>query len=140
MKPRAGGPVLSGVSLPATTTPPSTAARPEPLAEDTMDVTAPALEGKTSIQPGDTLGQFSYGPATQTTVVTTTTTTTTQFPPLMLRAPKHLRDLDPKLYPLAASPTPKSIKKLSFEVDGKPTTFEEADDTLEAIEKVRIFW
>ena len=89
------------------------------------------------IQSEDTLGQFSYGPATQTTVVTTTTTTTTKFPPLMLRAPKHLRDLDPKIYPLAASPTPKSIKKLSFEVDGKPTTFEEADDTLETFEKVR---
>lgn len=127
--------MLSGVSLPTTTTP---SARLETSTENTMDVRVPVLDGKTAINRGDTLGQFSYGPATQTTVVTTTTTTTTQFPPLMLKAPKHLRDLDPKMYPLAASPTPKSIKKLSFEVDGKSTTFEEAEDTLDAIEKVRV--
>ena len=80
-------------------------------------------------QADDTLGQFSYGPATQTTVVTTTTTTTTKFPPLMLRAPRHLEDLDPKMYPLAASPTPASIRKLHFSIEGKPATFEEAHDT-----------
>ena len=89
-----------------------------------------------SMNAEDTLGQFSYGPATQTTVVTTTTTTTTNFPPLMLRAPRNLHDLDPKLYPLAGSPTPTSIKKLAFEVDGMSTTFEEAEDTLQAIEQV----
>ena len=74
--------------------------------------------------------------ATQTTVVTTTTTTTTAFPPLMVKAPQHLNDLDPKMYPLAASPTPQSIKKLFFDVEGRPTIFQEADDTLEAFEKV----
>ena len=104
-----------------------------------MDVTGHSMDMKNVIHPDDTLGQFSYAPTTKVTTVTTTTTTTTKFPPLMLKGPKHLRDLDPKLYPLAGSPTPKSIKRLSFEVDGKATTFEEADDTLEAIEKVRVF-
>ena len=89
------------------------------------------------MDPRDTVGQFSYGPATQTTVVTTTTTTTTEFPPLVLRAPRHLNDLDPKLYPLASSPTPSSIKRLSFEIDGRSTTFLEADDTIETVQKVR---
>ena len=91
------------------------------------------LEG---IRPDDVLGQFSYAPATQTTVVTTTTTTTTNFPPILMKAPQHLFDLDPKLYPLASSPTPTSIKKLRFDVDGTPTLFQEADNTLETLEKV----
>ena len=91
------------------------------------------LEG---IRPDDVLGQFSYAPATQTTVVTTTTTTTTNFPPILMKAPQHLFDLDPKLYPLASSPTPISIKKLCFDVDGTPTLFQEADNTLETLEKV----
>lgn len=91
------------------------------------------LEG---VRSDDVLGQFSYAPATQTTVVTTTTTTTTNFPPIMMKAPQHLYDLDPKLYPLASSPTPTSIKKLCFDVDGTPTLFQEADDTLETLEKV----
>ena len=94
------------------------------------------LEG---IRPDDVLGQFSYAPATQTTVVTTTTTTTTNFPPILMKAPQHLFDLDPKLYPLAASPTPISIKKLCFDVDGTPTLFQEANDTLETLEKVCTF-
>ncbi len=88
------------------------------------------------IRSGDALGQFSYAPATQTTVVTTTTTTTTKFPPLMVKAPRHLHDLDPKQYPLASTPTPQSIKKLRFDVDGRPTMFQEADDTLDTLEKV----
>ena len=89
-----------------------------------------------NIRPEDVLGQFSYAPATQTTTVVTTTTTTTNFPPLRMKAPQHLYDLDPKLYPLAASPTPYSIKKLCFDVDGRPTLFQEADDTLQTLEEV----
>ncbi|MCJ1472202.1 SCF ubiquitin ligase complex subunit cdc4 [Lambiella insularis] len=76
----------------------------------------------------EVLGQFSFAPATQTTIVTTTTTTTTSFPPLMLKAPVHLYELDPKLYPLAASPTPSTLKKLKFELGGRPTIFCEAED------------
>ena len=95
-----------------------------------------ALQSVEAIRSEDVLGQFSYAPATQTTVVTTTTTTTTNFPPLMMKAPQHLYDLDSKLYPLASSPTPHSIKKLCFDVEGRPTIFQEADDTLQAIQKV----
>lgn len=85
----------------------------------------------------DMLGQFSFAPATQTTIVTTTTTTTTSFPPLMIKAPHHLHELDPKMYPLASSPTPKSIKRFCFDVGGRPTFFSEADDTRDTLEEVR---
>ena len=95
-----------------------------------------ALQPLEVIRSEDVLGQFSYAPATQTTVVTTTTTTTTNFPPIMMKAPQHLYDLDPKLYPLASSPTPTAIRKLCFDVDGTPTLYQEADDTLETLEKV----
>ena len=84
----------------------------------------------------DMLGQFSFAPATQTTIVTTTTTTTTSFPPLMMKAPHHLHQLDPKMYPLASSPTPKSIKRFCFDVGGRPTFFSEADDTRDTLEVV----
>lgn len=88
--------------------------------------------------PDDTLGQFSFGPTTQTTVVTTTTTTTstTCFPPLRIKAPGHLGDSDPKLYPLAATPTPRSLKDLSFDVGGRLAQFREASDTVDAYQKV----
>ena len=85
----------------------------------------------------DIFGQFTFAPATQTTVVTTTTTTTTSFPPLMIKAPHHLHELDPKLYPLASSPTPKSIKRFCFDIGGKPTYFNEAENTSNALHGVR---
>ncbi len=85
----------------------------------------------------DILGQFSFAPATQTTVVTTTTTTTTSFPPLVIKAPHHLHELDAKLYPLASSPTPKSIKRFCFDIGGKPTYFKEAENTRDALHGVR---
>lgn len=84
--------------------------------------------------PRPFMGQLS---ATQTKVVTTTTTTTTSFPPLLLNPPLHLHDMDPKQYPLAAAPTPASMKKFSFNVGGSRTTFEEADDSLMNIAQVR---
>ncbi|KAI9678841.1 MAG: SCF ubiquitin ligase complex subunit cdc4 [Caeruleum heppii] len=83
--------------------------------------------GGFSGSPHATLGQFSYAPATKTTVITTTTTTTTAFPPFLLKSPRHLEALDPKQYPLAASPTPKTLKNLSFDLAGTPTHFREAD-------------
>ena len=82
------------------------------------------------VSPHAVVGQIS---ATQTMVVTTTTTTTTSFPPLLLNPPKHLHDMDPKQYPLAASPTPTSIKKLCFDVEGRTTTFEEARDMMQIL-------
>ena len=82
------------------------------------------------------VGQVSYAPATQTTVVTTTTTTTTAFPPFILKAPRHLYDLDPKLYPLAASPTPQSIKRFRFDSGGIASLFQEAEDSSAKLEEV----
>lgn len=87
----------------------------------------------------DVLGQFSFGPTTQTTVVTTTTTTTTSFPPLKIKAPNLLRELDPKVYPLASAPTPQSMKKLCFDVGGRATVFQEADDTMDTYREVLRF-
>ena len=89
-----------------------------------------------ALSSDDILGQFSFGPTTQTTVVTTTTTTTTSFPPLKIKAPSHLHELDPKLYPLASAPTPQSMRKFCFEVGGRPTVFREADDTLDTYREV----
>lgn len=84
----------------------------------------------------DTLGQLSFAPATQTTVVVTTTTTTTNFPPFVMRTPSQLHDLDPKLYPLAATPTPQAMKRFCFDIDGKPTFFREAEATGETLQEV----
>ncbi len=83
-----------------------------------------------------TLGQFSFAPATQTTVVTTTTTTTTRFPPFVMRAPRRMQDLDPKLYPLASTPTPPSLRNISFNLEGKQTIFREAEDSAVAMQEI----
>ena len=91
----------------------------------------------TKMPPHDTLAQFSFAPATQTTVVTTTTTTTTRFPPLLMRPPKRSHQLDPRQYPLAASPTPAVLKNISFTLGGKATIFREAEDATFALEQVR---
>ena len=82
------------------------------------------------------LGQFSFAPATQTTVVTTTTTTTTSFPPLIMKAPTHLHTLDAKLYPLAASPTPSTLKRLTFEAGGRRIEFREANNASQTLREV----
>ncbi|RAH74803.1 F-box/WD repeat-containing protein [Aspergillus aculeatinus CBS 121060] len=79
--------------------------------------------------PKAAVGQFSFAPATQTTVVTTTTTTTTTFPPMSIRPPHAMRNLDPKLYPLASSPTPPSLRNIKFELGGKQVIFHEPEDT-----------
>jgi len=121
------------------------AVNPSPLSTQASPTTLQAsrnykeyspLRSQDDICSEDALGQFSYAPATQTTVVTTTTTTTTNFPPLKLKAPQRLHSLDPKQYPLAASPTPYAIRKLRFDLEGTPTIFEEADDTLDTVQKV----
>ncbi|KAL4908340.1 hypothetical protein BDW74DRAFT_99934 [Aspergillus multicolor] len=82
------------------------------------------------------IGQFSFAPATRTTVVTTTTTTTTTFPPLFIKPPRAVRELDPKLYPLASSPTPSALKNIRFDVGGKSVIFNEPDDTTATIEEI----
>lgn len=80
-----------------------------------------------------TVAQMAFGPATQQTVVTTTTTTTVSLPPLIMRPPKDLYERDPKQYPLAFSPTPHTIKRFCFDVNGRPAVFHEAEDAEETV-------
>ncbi|KAF2089472.1 WD40 repeat-like protein [Saccharata proteae CBS 121410] len=87
------------------------------------------------LEPYTTLGQLSYAPTTQTTVVTTTTTTTTSFPPLLLNAPQQLHLRDPKLYPLACSPTPEFLKDFQFNIGGRLARFREADDAQQTLQE-----
>lgn len=90
------------------------------------------------VDSNSTLGQFSFAPATQTTVVTTTTTTTTKFPPFLMRDSRRVQDLDPKLYPLAATPTPASLRHICFKLAGKPTLFTEAEDAHVTLKEVSL--
>jgi F-box and WD-40 domain protein CDC4 len=87
--------------------------------------------------PYATVAQFSFAPATQTTVVTTTYTTTTTFPPLCVNAPGSLAGRDPKDYPLAHVQAPESIRKFYFESGGELACFEEADAASERVQEVR---
>ncbi|PGG99063.1 hypothetical protein AJ79_08697 [Helicocarpus griseus UAMH5409] len=80
------------------------------------------------LPPNSSIGQFSFAPATQTTVITTTTTTTTNFPPLVMKAPGSSRPLDPKIYPLAATPTPDSIRDIRFNLGDTSVVFNESKD------------
>ncbi|KAF9157395.1 SCF ubiquitin ligase complex subunit cdc4, partial [Actinomortierella ambigua] len=68
---------------------------------------------------------FSLAPMTTTTVVTTTTTTSTEYPPLVFKAPLIPGHLDPRLFPLADTPTPHALKKFCFDLNGQPTFFHE---------------
>ncbi|KAJ9219582.1 hypothetical protein DTO169C6_8043 [Paecilomyces variotii] len=90
-----------------------------------------------NVVSGTSLGQFSFAPATRTTVVTTTTTTTTNFPPLVMKPPRATRDLDPKLYPLASTPTPSSLRNIKFEMAGRSVIFKEPEDTLGTLEELK---
>lgn len=88
------------------------------------------------LDPSTTLGQFAYAPATQTTVVTTTTTTTTKFPPFAMRPTRRMHDLDTKHYPLATTPTPAALRKITFSVNGKQAVFNEAEDANMVLEQL----
>ncbi|KAG0022472.1 SCF ubiquitin ligase complex subunit cdc4 [Entomortierella chlamydospora] len=68
---------------------------------------------------------FSLAPMTTTTVVTTTTTTSTEYPPLYFKPPPIPAHLDPKIFPLADTPTPPALKKFCFDLNGQPTFFRE---------------
>ncbi|KAI4258802.1 MAG: hypothetical protein L6R42_004892 [Xanthoria sp. 1 TBL-2021] len=87
----------------------------------------------TTIAPNDFLGQMSLAPATQTTVVTTTTTTTTEFPPLVIKAPRNVHDLDPVDYPLARLRTPASLRNVQFTIGDQTALLKEADDTIKSV-------
>jgi hypothetical protein len=86
--------------------------------------------------PYATMGQFSFAPATKTTVVTTTYTTTTTFPPLCVNAPGSLGERDPKEYPLAHVQAPDSIRKIYFDAGGELACFEEADAASSKVQEV----
>jgi F-box and WD-40 domain protein CDC4 len=47
-----------------------------------------------------------------------------------------MQDLDPKNFPLASTPTPSSLKRISFDLDGKQTIFREAEDASMAMEEL----
>ncbi|KAF9313818.1 SCF ubiquitin ligase complex subunit cdc4 [Podila horticola] len=68
---------------------------------------------------------FALAPMTTTTVVTTTTTTSTEYPPLFFNPPPIPANLDPKIFPLADTPTPPALKKFCFDLNGQPTFFRE---------------
>ncbi|KAJ5777707.1 hypothetical protein N7520_000953 [Penicillium odoratum] len=87
--------------------------------------------------PSNALGQFSFAPTTRTTVVTTTTTTTTSFPPLAIKPPKAVRDLDVRQYPLAATPTPAALKNLKFKIGDKSIVFNEPEDSVAVATEVK---
>lgn len=89
------------------------------------------------MDPYATMGQFSFAPATKTTVVTTTYTTTTTFPPLCINAPGSLSERDPKEYPLAHTQAPESIRKFYFEAGGELACFEEANAASSNVQEVR---
>ncbi|CAO2655936.1 Nn.00g047390.m01.CDS01 [Neocucurbitaria sp. VM-36] len=80
-----------------------------------------------AMDPYATMGQFSFAPATKTTVVTTTYTTTTTFPPMCINAPGSLSERDPKEYPLAHTRAPESIRKFYYESGGELACFEESN-------------
>jgi F-box and WD-40 domain protein CDC4 len=88
------------------------------------------------VDPYATMGQFSFAPATKTTVVTTTYTTTTTFPPLCVNAPGSLGGRDPKEYPLAHVQAPESIRKIYFDTGGELACFEEADAASSKVQEV----
>lgn len=98
----------------------------------------PSDNGGDTPQAQHSVGQFSFAPATKTTVVTTTTTTTTAFPPFIMRAPKHLLDRDPERYPLAATPTPRSIKRFRLDIGGQDALFEEANAAEDLMQNVSL--
>ena len=85
--------------------------------------------------PDSTVGSLSFGPVTQQTVTTVTRTTTYTVPPLLMRPPRDLQERDSKQYPLAFTPTPHSLKSLSFEYAGQPVAFHESEDPDETVRK-----
>ncbi|RHZ82271.1 hypothetical protein Glove_110g79 [Diversispora epigaea] len=84
-----------------------------------------------------TVATISLAPTTTTTVVTTTTTTTTSFPPLLLKPPPLPKQLDPKEYPLADTPTPPALKRFCFDLNGQPAYIREDEDSEQQMVKLR---
>ncbi|KAF1834338.1 WD40 repeat-like protein [Decorospora gaudefroyi] len=94
-----------------------------------------SADSVSKMDPYATMGQFSFAPATKTTVVTTTYTTTTTFPPLCVNAPRSLSERDAKDYPLAHVQAPESIRKFYFESGGELACFEEASAASDQVQE-----
>ncbi|KAL8783562.1 MAG: hypothetical protein Q9213_004552 [Squamulea squamosa] len=113
---------------------PHQSSRPAPAGENTpvQNTSQKRKRTITTVAPNDFLGQMSLAPATQTTVITTTTTTTTEFPPLVIKAPRNVQDLDPADYPLASLRTPTSLRNVQFIIGDQTAMLKEADDTVKS--------
>lgn len=61
--------------------------------------------------------QFEIAQCVETKTITTTTTTKRSFPPIFIRQPRRLENLDTKEYPLAQGPTPLDLRKFTLELN-----------------------
>lgn len=75
----------------------------------------------------DTRLHIEVAECIETKTVTTTTTTKRQYPPLVVRPPRSLRDLNSKDYPLASQPTPQELTNFSYMVGDSLVRFREQD-------------
>lgn len=87
-------------------------------------------ETSDSSSPHATRLQIELAECVETRTVTTTTTTKRTYPPLLVRPPRSLQNLDAKEYPLASRPTPHELTEFSYEVDGEVVRFREDDTSL----------
>lgn len=109
------------------------------MMEDDSSYNTVAREHRDDNPTMSQVSHFSLMPTTQTTTVTTTTTVATKFPPVVFKKPrKRLNDWDPTSYPLKDTPTPVSLRRFTFDLDGRPATFVESADTDQALIEVRL--
>src|SRR5271156_1941354 len=53
-----------------------------------------------------------------------------------MRPTRRIQDLDTRHYPLATTPTPVSLRKIQFSVNGKQAVFNEAEDANMVLEQL----
>lgn len=109
-----------------------------PVNEKEQDTNKPSSEASSSTPRHPVSTTFALAPMTTTTVVTTTTTTSTEYPPLFFNPPPIPANLDPKIFPLADTPTPPALKKFCFDLNGQPTFFRENQENEQTMGQVRI--
>lgn len=107
--------------------------------EKEQDTNKPLSEASSSTPPArlPVSTTFALAPMTTTTVVTTTTTTSTEYPPLFFNPPPIPANLDPKIFPLADTPTPPALKKFCFDLNGQPTFFRENQENEQTMGQVK---
>jgi F-box and WD-40 domain protein CDC4 len=62
----------------------------------------------------------------------------TSYPPILINAPRNLKERSSKEFPLAHTPAPESIREFSFSAGEMQARFEEARDVTEKAQEVRI--